>query len=137
MNPRGPAGECLNAAELGECILHISPFVISEIQALPAKLDQRFGVTIQVVDVLINRIREFAVHIVDVPVTFEYLRDPKDAAYINLAIVTQSRLVVSRDRHLLDLTDPSRQDAGDFLLRFPELRVVTPVAFLQELGRRR
>jgi predicted nucleic acid-binding protein len=38
--------------------------------------------------------------IVDVPLAFEYPRDPKDEPYINLAIAAEAGFLASRDRDI-------------------------------------
>jgi hypothetical protein len=53
---------------------------------------------------------------------------------VNLAIATNSRLIVSRDKHLLNLMDVSRSESRDFLSRFPFLRVIEPQTLLGELN---
>lgn len=35
INPHGPAGECVKAAESGDYLLHLSPFVLQEVRELP------------------------------------------------------------------------------------------------------
>lgn len=137
INPKGPAGGCLKAAESGECLLHVSPFVLQEISELPGKLPARHGLTAERVETLIAQVREFAVVVTDVPERFTHPADPKDSAYINLALATNSELVVSRDRHLLTLMDDSTPDGRSFKRQFPDLRVLKPVEFLKELEARR
>jgi predicted nucleic acid-binding protein len=69
----------------------------------------------------------------DFPLVFSYQRDPDDAHYVNLAIAAQAELIVSRDRDLLDLMDPTKPEAADFQRRFPQVRIVDPVGFLVEI----
>ncbi len=159
INPKGPAGQCLKAAESGDCILHLSPFVLQETRELPGKLPRfwryrtwrclqetrelpgklpvRHGVTPGRVEALIKQVREYAVVVTDVPEQFSLAADPSDAAYVNLALATRSELIVSRDRHLLVLMDPTTPEGGAFKQRFPELRILPPVEFLRELEARR
>lgn len=137
INPKGPAGACLKAAESGDCLLHISPFVLQEIRELPTKLDERHGVTPDRVETLIDQAREYAILITDIPEIYVHPADPKDSAYVNLALATQSKLVVSRDRHLLSLMDATNPDGREFMRRFQELRILRPVDFLRELEARR
>lgn len=105
MNPKGPAGGCLHAAESGDCLLHLSAFVLQEMRELPDKLPARYGITPDRVETLITQVCEYAVLVTDVPERFTHPTDPKDSAYVNLALATNSNLVVSRDRHLLALMD--------------------------------
>jgi predicted nucleic acid-binding protein len=62
------------------------------------------------------------------------LRDPDDAHYVNLALAADARLIVSRDRDLLDLMDSAKPEAAEFQSRFPALRILDPVGFLREIG---
>jgi len=137
INPKGPAGECVKAAEGGECLLHVSPFVLQEIRELPNKLPVRHGITPERVETLIRQVREYAVVMTDVTERFKHPIDAKDSAYINLALATQSELVVSRDRHLLMLMDTATAEGRSFAQQFPELHIIRPVEFLNELDRRR
>lgn len=137
INPHGPAGACVKAAESGDCLLHLSPFVLQEIRELPDKLSVRHGITAERIEVLIRQLREYAVVVTDIPERFQHPVDPKDSAYINLALATDSELVVSRDRHLLVLMDPLLPEGRSFQQQFPELRIVRPVEFLRELETRR
>lgn len=133
INPKGPAGECVKAAECGDCLLHVSPFVLQEIRELPGKLPVRHGVTPERVEALIQRVREYAAVVTNVPERYAHPADPKDSAYVNLALTTGSELVVSRDRHLLTLIDAATPNGRTFRQQFPDLRIVTPVEFLTEL----
>ncbi len=57
-------------------------------------------------------------------------RDPKDEPYLNLALAAKANYLVSRDRDLLDLM----KDEG-FRQRHPDLVILDPVAFLEEIDR--
>lgn len=57
-------------------------------------------------------------------------RDPKDEPYLNLAIATKAEYLVTRDRDLLDLMHDS-----SFQQRYPDLRILDPVEFLNEIRR--
>jgi len=59
---------------------------------------------------------------VNVPQRYTHPVDPKDSAYINLALATDSELVVSRDRHLLSLMDGTTPEGCSFQRRFPQTR---------------
>ena len=137
MNPKGPSGSCVKAAEAGDCLLHLPPFILQEILELPSKIDRRFEFTAERVDRFVAQIREYTVFVTDVPEVFVHPTDAKDSAYVNLALVTNSELVVSRDRHLLGLMDANTPQGRSFHNRFPTLRVLRPVEFLREMDARR
>ena len=67
------------------------------------------------------------------PETFVYERDPDDAHYVNLALAADAKLIVSRDKDLLDLMDQAKPEGRDFHTRFPTVRILDPVSFLREL----
>ena len=67
------------------------------------------------------------------PEIFSYQRDPDDAHYINLALAADARLIVSRDKDLLDLMDATKPEAAEFQQRYPSLRILSPVGFLREI----
>jgi len=70
------------------------------------------------------KVASIATLINDVPTATNLPRDPKDEAYLNLAIATQSSFLVTRDRDLLDL----RTDEG-FQGLYPWLTIIDPQAF--------
>lgn len=137
INPKGPAGECVSAAERGECLQHLSAFLIQEIRELPTKLTPRLGVTPERVESLIKHICDYAIVVTDIPAVYVLAADPQDSEYVNLALVTKSELIVSRDRHLLTLMSPDTQQGRLFMQQFPDLRVLKPVEFLRELEMQR
>ena len=131
INPRGPAAACLSLAQNGRFLLFISDYVVQEIRELPTKLKPKLGVTPQRVEGLIHDLAKYAQPIDNVPDTYVSPFDADDSHYINLALATRSQLVVSRDKHLLNLMDQAREEARDFARRFPELRIVEPPILLQ------
>jgi len=134
-NPLGPAGQCVAMAFTGEVALYISPVVLDEIRRVTAypKLVVRFNLRPDRVAALLANLPKIGVIIPTVPEVWRYDRDPDDAHYINLALAADARLVVSRDRDLLDLMDSSKPEAAQFQGRFPLLRIVDPVEFLREM----
>jgi len=72
-----------------------------------------------------------AVMVADVVKAFTLERDPKDERYINLAIASEVRYLVSWDHDLLDLLS----DEG-FRQNFPNLTILDPPALLREFDRK-
>ena len=64
------------------------------------------------------------------PTPFVYDRDPDDAHYVNLALACGGKLIVSRDKDLLDLMNPSDPQAKKLMTEHPEFCVLTPPQFL-------
>jgi predicted nucleic acid-binding protein len=75
------------------------------------------------------------VAVATVPTLYEHPHDPDDSHYVNLALAAGARLVVSRDRDLLNLMETNRPEGEEFRRRFPELRILDPVEMLRELRR--
>ena len=69
----------------------------------------------------------------DVPHVFDHPIDPDDSGYVDLALATGTKLIVSRDRHLLGLNNPAKPWSAEFRRRFPEFRVLTPEDLLVQL----
>jgi len=133
ISPTGPAGECVNAARRGLVRLFVSEYLVGEIRELDRKIPAKYEVTFQQVNDLADQLILFGTFVHVVPSVYHHPYDPDDSHYVDLAIATNSSLVVSRDRHLLDLMDQSRTDGKDFFQRFPHLKVVTPDNFVRQL----
>ena len=86
------------------------------------------------VEAFFAAIEVFATLLDGFPEVFNYKRDPDDAHYVNLALAADARLIVSRDKDLLDLMVSANADAVQFRYRFPDLRITDPAAFLLEIS---
>jgi putative PIN family toxin of toxin-antitoxin system len=134
MNPIGPAGACVQAAFNGQITLFIADFVISEIRDLPNKpTPAKAGVTPKKAEDLVQLLLLKAEYISDVPAVFAHPIDEDDSAYVNLALATDAKLIVSRDRHLLNLGNPAKPWSADFRVRFPDLRIISAEQLLAEI----
>ena len=131
LSPAGPASRCVRLAFDGAASLFVSDPVVAELRALPGKpVARRFGLDVDRVERFVSDLLRRATHLADVPSLYVHPIDPDDSAYVDLALAADARLIVSRDRHLLGLSDPSKPWADDFRRRFPSLRVVTVEGFL-------
>jgi putative PIN family toxin of toxin-antitoxin system len=114
----------------------ISQDIVEEVRhvlSLP-ELQNKFSMLTEVrVKALLERLEEDAILIHNVPETFRYTRDPADEMYINLALVTGARYLVTYDNDLLALMRESKESL-DFQHRFPLLRIVEPLTFLEFIG---
>ena len=133
INLHGPAGRCVQKARDGEVSLFVSPFILSEIREIHLKTPLKYGITADQTEELAAAVAQFATLVTDVPEVYHHPFDPDDSAYVNLALKADARLIVSRDRHLLNLKDASRSEGKDFQARFPGFRIVDPVELLREL----
>jgi putative PIN family toxin of toxin-antitoxin system len=132
---QGPAFACVSLVEQGEVTLGLSHFILAEVKDVlyRPKVRRKFPhLTDERAESFLQRIEHLGSLYELVPRVFRYPRDPDDEPYINLAIASQARYLVTRDKDLLDLTADKevRQHA-------PNLTILDPAAFLQELVRER
>jgi putative PIN family toxin of toxin-antitoxin system len=134
-SPEGPAGRCVEMAFVGRIALYISPVVLEEIRKVTSYpwLVTKFRLRPERVNALLDNLPKVAVVVPIVPQRWRYDRDPDDAHYVNLALATDSKLIVSRDRDLLDLMDTARPDGAEFQKKYPDLAILDPVGFLREI----
>jgi putative PIN family toxin of toxin-antitoxin system len=135
INLNGPAGRCVEKAKDGHVLLFVSPYVLAEVREIHLKTPSKYGITAAQTDELARAVLTFATLVSDVPEVYSHPYDPDDSHYVNLAIRTDARLIVSRDRHLLMLADGGHKEGSDFQSRFPDIRILDPVALLKELDR--
>jgi putative PIN family toxin of toxin-antitoxin system len=136
VNPDGPAGRCKKLVDRGEVELYISEDVIAEVAEVLSRPRARKlapALTLEVIEAFIADIRLKSICLRNVPEEYRFERDPKDACYINLAIVAGAKFIVSRDNDLLDLMKPNSETASEFQRRFPMLKIVTPIDLLVEV----
>ena len=132
-NRNGPSGRCVCLALDGEVELFVSDAVLNELRALPEKpFCARVGITEAIVEDFVTELLPRAIYVNDVPKAFEHPIDPDDSDYVNLAIVVGAELIVSRDNHLLNLTNPDKPWSAEFRRQFPAVRVLQPPQFLAE-----
>ena len=130
INPRGPAGQCLERGAKGDFTIVLSPYIISEILELPNKLPAKFTITDEQVNAFLDELIPTTLLIQNAPHIFDHPIDPDDSPYIDLALASGGNLVVSRDRHLLGLKNPAKPWSADFRRRFPDFKVLTPEELL-------
>lgn len=135
INQTGPGASCLECFVQGRCSLAISPEVLSELGEVLSRprLRQRFNLTTDKLDTLIELLLSKGIFYPNVPRRFEFPRDPDDEPYLNLAIEAGAQFLITRDRDLLDLMDANTRDGLDFQTRFPQLMILNPVEFLKAL----
>lgn len=138
LSDQGPAGRCLSLVESGTVVLYINDAVLNEVADVVTrpKLRAKFDLRPDRVAAFLARIGDLGVLVPEVPRVFDLERDPKDEGIINLAVAAGVDCIVSRDRDLLDLTDPAtadRTDAQVFRQRFPQLVVISPIELLDQV----
>lgn len=129
----GPASTLLHLVDRDELVLFVSDDILEEVQTVlsrPKIRQKNPEISDERVEAFIQRIREKATVVNDIPQHFTYLRDPKDEKYINLAVEINAHYLISRDRDLLDLMTGYTDECKDFRRRFRPLRVIDPVELL-------
>jgi len=104
-SPNGPAGKCVQLAINGDVSLFISSTVLDELRDVTSRprLMAKLALVDKRVAEFVERLSIAATLLADFPEIFRYSRDPDDAHYVNLALAAGAKLVVSRDKDLLDL----------------------------------
>jgi uncharacterized protein len=139
LRPRGPAGRLLSLLDADLFTLYVSEEAIAEYQDVLTRRSVRAKnphLTDQLAAALVERIRGCASLCAAAPNHFQYPRDPDDEHILNLAIETKAQYLVTRDNDLLDLMDENRSEGRAFRQRFPSLRILDPVSFLQVISPR-
>lgn len=135
-NRKSVAARVLDLIDSGEITLFVSRKILKEVKDVlnrPEVRNALSGITDENVEALFVRLRKKAVLIKTIPQVFDYPRDPKDEPYVNLAVAVDASYLVSRDTDLLDLMRWDREVSRDFQKRFRGLKILDPVAFLNEI----
>lgn len=138
--PEGVAGACLTLADAGLVQLCLSKDVIDEVRDVLSRAEVRRkfrSLSDDLVDRFVEAAQRRALWIPDPPRLFVLARDPKDEPYINLAIAGEADYLVSRDNDLLDLARADDVDGVRLRALAPNLRILPPGDFLQEVRRLR
>lgn len=136
ISPTGPAAACLRLVEAGVVLLVTSPVLFDEIRDVfnrPKIRRRNPRLTDEAVGAFLGRIATLAPPRPDAPTVFPYPRDPKDEPYLNLAIASGAKCLVSRDNDLLDLMRDDNADGKTLRALCPGLTILDPVAFLQQI----
>jgi putative PIN family toxin of toxin-antitoxin system len=132
-NPAGPAGGCLRLVTERKVFLHMSEAGFAELADVlgRAKVRKRFPqLTDEAVGTFLTGLRGLAQVPAEVPAAFRYGRDPDDEHILNLAIVTGSPYIVTRDNDLLDLMNEGNADGLSLKALHPTISILDPLAFL-------
>lgn len=135
-NRKSIAAQALDLIDSGEITLFVSRKILKEVRDVlnrPEVRSSLSGITDQSVEALFTRLKRRAVLIKQVPEVFDYPRDPKDEPYINLAVAVDASYLVSRDSDLLDLMRWDKEEGRSFQRRFRGLKILDPLAFLNEM----
>lgn len=130
----GPAAACLRLVEEGFLRLYLSEDILTEVAEVlrRPRIRERYPeLTSEIVEDFLKALRNTAEITSDVPKRFSYPRDADDEPYLNLAIETEAKYLVSRDKDLLDLMTGPDDECKEFRQRFRSLTVIGPIEFLK------
>ena len=133
INPKGPAGKCLDCFLDGRISVAISRETLKEVKDVlsRAALRNRFPqITDEKVSGLTDSLQNDGIYLRRVPRHFTYPRDPKDEPYLNLAVEVHADYLISRDNDMLDLMKWNQEAGREFQKRFRFLKIVSPEDFL-------
>jgi putative PIN family toxin of toxin-antitoxin system len=115
----------------------LSTEVMAEYRAIllhPAIRKKFSNLTVRRVELALHRLRYVGDVYPSIRTRFEFKRDPKDAMFVELAIVGDATHLVTMDADLLSLP-AARTDAGkNFRRRLPHLVVQNPQSFMEIWG---
>jgi putative PIN family toxin of toxin-antitoxin system len=135
-NGEGASGACLRSAELDDVELIVSPAITAELRDVMTrpKIQKKFpSLTPQLLRQFFRRLAGCSTIIAFIPHIVSLPRDPKDEKYINLAIASDARYLVTRDRDLLDLMSLTDETSVHFRAAYPTIAIVEPAMFLDRL----
>ncbi len=124
-----PSFECWNLVLAGRVQVYMSAEIFAEIREVASrpKLLKAFPHLRGVAAIqLLHNFRNKSIFIMSVESSGVEIRDLDDTKFLDLAVTVNAEYLVSRDRDLLDLREDST-----FSSQFPELKIVTPVGFLE------
>jgi putative PIN family toxin of toxin-antitoxin system len=132
----GPARKLFEHVVSGRLTLFTSSAILDELRDLVTRpeIKNRYRLPDAAIDVFFEEIDKCSTRLDVVPHVFDLPRDPDDAHYIDLAVAANAKLVVSRDKDLLSLRDPTTSKGRDLATRFPGLQIVTPPELLAVLA---
>ena len=136
INPLGPAAAALDQFDQEKVTVYLSPRLRSEWEDVlmrPSVRAKNPQITDAQVEAALQRFDARAIMVPNPPIYVMYPRDPDDEPVINLAIHVKAKYLVTRDRDLLDLMEPRLPEGRSFRQRFPDLKILDPVAFVREL----
>ncbi len=134
-NPQGPAGACFDEARSGRIQVFISTEVLAEFSEVASRpiLKRKLQLTEERVQAFVVEITTISKMIQTVPAVFVHPIDKKDSLYLDLAIAAAATVITSRDKHLLNLRNPHEPLGREFVQRFPQIEILTPVQLLERV----
>lgn len=132
-NNRSPASACFRLVEAKVVKLFVSEKTLKELEDVLNRefIKERFKYTDEVINEFLDKVRNVAVVLKNIPKVFSLPRDVDDEEYINLAARAEVLYIVTRDNDLLDLMTGYDVESKEFRQKFRRLKIVEPLEFLR------
>jgi putative PIN family toxin of toxin-antitoxin system len=132
-NSQNSASYCFRLVEAKVVKLFVSENTLKELEEVLNRdyIKERFRFTDEVIREFLDKVRNLAVVLKNVPQVFSLPRDVDDEEYINLAVEAEALYLVSRDNDLLDLMIGYDDISKEFRQKFRPLKIVQPLEFLK------
>lgn len=133
---KGTSYRCFQRVLDGQRTLLMSKEVMNELQDVLYRPELRRklqGLTEERATALIHHISELAEHVEPVLSFMRFPPDPRDEPYLNLAIGGKAQELLTRDKALLKLTNPAEPLRSQLHALHPNLRLLEPERFLENL----
>jgi uncharacterized protein len=132
-HPHGSAAKCLELVLDRKVQLLWSEEIESEVREVfsrPKILRKLPVLTPEYINDFLDMVDLLATKVDFVPTLFQLPRDPKDEKYLNLAISSHAKYLVSRDNDLLDLMTDKDELSLAFRHDYPSVEILIPETFL-------
>jgi putative PIN family toxin of toxin-antitoxin system len=136
-NETGPAGQALALLQQNRIEVYVSRTVLKELRSVfryPSVRTKFPDLDDQRIEMFIKKLTFRATLLRRVHHVFDYHRATQDEPYIDLAVAAKVNYLVSRDKDLLSLATDRTLIGKQFRQRYPQLRVLNPVAFLEAVA---
>jgi putative PIN family toxin of toxin-antitoxin system len=132
-NSKSPASACFRLAESKTVRLFVSESTLQELELVLYRdyIKERFKFTDEVIGEFLDRVRNIATVVKNVPKVFSLPRDVDDEIYINLAVEADADFIVTHDKDLIDLMSNYDIESKQFRQKFRPLKIVQPLEFLR------
>lgn len=132
-NSRNTASACFRLVEAKVVKLFVSEKTLQELEDVLNRdyIKERFKYTDEVIREFLEKVRNVAVVLKNVPKVFSLSRDVDDEEYINLAVETEALYIVTRDNDLLYLMTGYDVESKEFRQKTRPLKIVEPIEFLR------
>ena len=132
-NIRNSASTCFRLVEAKVVNLFVSENTLQELEEVLNRdyIKEYFKYTDKVIKEFLDKVRNVAVIVKNVPKVFSLPRDVDDEEYLNLAAEVEALYLVPRDNDLLDLMTGYDVESKQFRQKTRPLKIVEPLEFLK------